>query len=171
MMNPAIEYEVSLYNSVTLNDRKVNTIALLVLIDEKPYAAFYSAEWLCAFVERNADKLIRVHDGVRLREIKVTENGASCRNLAMRALVKNAVMLVPIASKAGNHVFEKAVRKITDGRFFGSMKNHPCDVIAERWGRIECKGLGGAWHVERDKDGNIITTDRLAEIKFDDDDE
>lgn len=167
MLNPAIKQEVSLYNSVTLNNRKVNTVALLVLIDEKPYAAFYPAAWACDFVERNLEKLIRVHDGVRLREIKVTENGASCRNLAMRALVKNAVMLMPIASKAGNHVFEKAVRKIVGGKFFGTMKNHPCDVIAEGWGRIECKGLGGAWHVERDKDGNIITTDRLTEIEDD----
>ena len=168
MMNPAIKYEVSLYNSVTLNNRKVNTVALLVLIDEKPHAAFYPATWACDFIERNLEKLIRVHDGVRLREIKVTSNGASCRNLPMRALVKNAAMLVPIASKAGNHEFEKAVRNITGGKFFGTMKNHPCDVIAEKWGRIECKGLGGAWHVERDENGNIITTDRLTEILDDD---
>lgn len=168
MMNPAIKYEVSLYNSVTLNNRKVNTVALLVLIDEKPHAAFYPAEWACDFIERNAEKLIRMHDGVRLREIKVTSNGASCRNLPMRALVKNAVMLVPIASKAGNHDFEKAVRKIVGGKFFGTMKNHPCDVIAEKWGRIECKGLGGAWHVECDENGNIVTSDRLTEIHDDD---
>lgn len=167
MMNNETLKEIRIYDDVLLKVRKVNTIALLVLIDEKPHAAFYPADWACAFVERNAEKLIRVHDGVRLREVKVTSNGASCRNLAMRALVKNAVMLVPIASKAGNHEFEKAVRKITSGKFFGTMKNHPCDVIAENWGRIECKGLGGAWHVERDEDGNIITTDRMTEIEDD----
>lgn len=168
MMNHETMKEVSLYNSVILNSRKVNTVALLVLIDEKPHAAFYPATWACDFIERNLEKLIRVHDGVRLREIKVTSNGASCRNLPMRALVKNAAMIVPIASKAGNHDFEKAVRNIVGGKFFGTMKNHPCDVISDSWGRIECKGLGGAWHVERDENGNIVTSDRLTEILDDD---
>ena len=164
MMNRETMQEIRTYNAITLEKRKANTFALMVLVDERPFAAFFKAEKLAAFVERNADKLVRVHDGVRLREIKVAGNGASCRNLAMRALVNNAEMLVPIASKAGSHEFEKAVRAITHGRFFGTMKNHPCDVIAERWGRIECKGLGGAWHVERDENGNIITTDRITEI-------
>lgn len=164
MLNNETMQEIRTYNAITLERRKVNTFALMVLVDDRPFAAFFRAEKFAAFLERNADKLVRVHDGVRLREIKVTANGASCRNLAMRALVNNAEMLVPIASKVGSHEFEKAVRAIVKGRFFGTMTNHPCDVIAEHWGRIECKGLGGAWHVERDENGNIITTDRITEI-------
>lgn len=129
--------------------RKVNKMAVLMVVDGKTCVGLYEMESFMARLVNNAEKLVRLHDGVRMREF-IIKNGA--RNLAMLALVKNAERLIPIEGKIGDNSLEKALAKKLGGRWVGGIKYHPCDIILRDGTRIEVKGLGGS--VQADYDSN-----------------
>ena len=143
------------YNRV-MESRKVNKIALLMVYNGKPCVGLYEREMLMARLMRDVEKLVRMHDGVRLREIVIKNGG---RNMAMLSLFKSAEMLIPMNSKAGDNALEKALAKKLGGRWIGGIKYHPCDIILRDGTRIEVKGLGGSVQPDYDsKTGKLVSS-------------
>ena len=143
------------YNRV-MAGRKVNKVALMMVYNGKPCVGLYERETLMMRLMRDAEKLVRVHDGVRLREI-VIKNGS--RNMAMLSLFKSAETLIPMDSKAGDNALEKALAKKLGGRWIGGIKHHPCDIILRDGTRIEVKGLGGSIQTDYDsKTGKLVSS-------------
>ena len=136
--------------------RKVSKIALLMVYNGKPCVGLYERETLMARLMRDVEKLVRVHDGVRLREFIIKNGG---RNMAMLSLFKSAEMLIPMDSKAGDNALEKALAKKLGGRWIGGIKYHPCDIILRDGTRIEVKGLGGSVQPDYDsKTGKLVSS-------------
>lgn len=143
------------YNTV-MEMRKVSKIALLMVYNGKPCIGLYERETLMMRLTRDAEKLVRVHDGVRLREIIIKNGG---RNMAMLSLFKSAEMLIPMDSKAGDNALEKKLAKKLGGRWIGGIKYHPCDIILRDGTRIEVKGLGGSVQPDYDsKTGKLVSS-------------
>ena len=143
------------YNTV-MEMRKVSKIALLMVYNGKPCIGLYERETLMMRLTRDAEKLVRVHDGVRLREIIIKNGG---RNMAMLSLFKSAEMLIPMDSKAGDNTLEKKLAKKLGGRWIGGIKYHPCDIILRDGTRIEVKGLGGSVQPDYDsKTGKLVSS-------------
>lgn len=143
------------YNNV-MEMRKVGKIALLMVYNGTPCIGLYERETLMARLVRDVDKLVRVHDGVRLREI-VIKNGS--RNMAMLSLFKSAEMIIPMESKAGNNELEKKLARKLGGRWLGGLKYHPCDIILKDGTRIEVKGIGGSMQPDYDsKTGKLVSS-------------
>ena len=143
------------YNSV-MAMRKVDKIALLMVYNGKPCIGLYERETLMLRLVRDAAKLVREHDGVRLRELNI-KNGS--RNMAMLSLFKSAEMLIPMESKKGDNALEKALAKKLGGRWIGSWKYHPCDILLKDGTRIEVKGLGGSVQPDYDnKTGKLVSS-------------
>lgn len=143
------------YNSV-MEKRKINKIALLMVVDGKPCIGIYERVALMARLTRDVDKLVRVHDGVRMREFVIKNGG---RNMAMLSLFKSAEKLIPMESKKGDNALEKALAKKLGGRWIGGIKYHPCDIILRDGTRIEVKGLGGSVQPDYDsKTGKLVSS-------------
>lgn len=142
------------YNMV-MAGRKVNKIALLMVYNGKPCIGIYEREALMIRLIRDADRLVRVHDGVRLREITIKNGG---RNMAMMSLFRSAEVLIPMESKKGDNALEKMLAKKLGGRWIGSFKHHPCDIVLRDGTRIEVKGLGGAVQADYDKNGKLVSS-------------
>lgn len=143
------------YNMV-MTGRKVNKIALLMVYNGKPCIGLYERETLMFRLMRDAEKLVREHDGVRLREIIIKNGG---RNIAMLSLFKSADMLIPMESKKGDNALEKALAKKLGGRWIGGIKYHPCDILLRDGTRIEVKGLGGSVQPDYDsKTGKLVSS-------------
>lgn len=143
------------YNRI-MESRKVNKIALLIVYNGKPCIGLYEREALMMRLMHDAEKLVRVHDGVRLREFIIKNGG---RNMAMLSLFKSAEMLIPMNSKAGDNTLEKALAKKLGGRWIGGIKYHPCDIILRDGTRIEVKGLGGSVQPDYDsKTGKLVSS-------------
>ena len=143
------------YNMI-MAGRKVSKIALLMIYNGKPCVGLYERETLMIRLMRDAEKLVRVHDGVRLREFIIKNGG---RNMAMLSLFKSAEMLIPMDSKAGDNMLEKALAKKLGGRWIGGMKYHPCDILMRDGTRIEVKGLGGSVQPDYDsKTGKLVSS-------------
>lgn len=143
------------YNMV-MAGRKVSKVALLMVYNGKPCIGLYERETLMLRLVRDAEKLVRVHDGVRLREI-IIKNGS--RNMAMLSLFKSAEMVIPMESKKGDNALEKALAKKLGGRWIGGMKHHPCDILLRDGTRIEVKGLGGSVQPDYDsKTGKLVSS-------------
>lgn len=143
------------YNMV-MEGRKVNKIALLMVYNGEPCIGIYERETLMKRLMRDAEKLVRVHDGVRLREIIIKNGG---RNMAMLSLIKSAEMLIPMESKVGNNELEKKLAKKLGGRWIGGIKYHPCDILLRDGTRIEVKGLGGSVQADYDsKTGKLVSS-------------
>lgn len=143
------------YNMV-MTGRKVNKIALLMVYNGKPCIGLYERETLMIRLMRDVEKLVRVHDGVRLREFIIKNGG---RNIAMLSLFKSADMLIPMESKKGDNALEKALAKKLGGRWIGGIKYHPCDILLRDGTRIEVKGLGGSVQPDYDsKTGKLVSS-------------
>lgn len=143
------------YNAV-MAMRKVGKIALLMVYNGKPCIGIYERETLMMRLVRDAEKLVRVHDGVRLRELNIKNGG---RNMAMLSLFKSADMLIPMESKKGDNALEKALAKKLGGRWIGGFKHHPCDILLRDGTRIEVKGLGGSVQPDYDsKTGKLVSS-------------
>ena len=143
------------YNNI-LEMRKVRKIALLMVVNGQPCVGMYERTALMARLLRDANKLVRVHDGVRLREIVIKNGG---RNMAMLSLFKSAEMVIPMDSKKGDNALEKKLAKKLGGRWLGSLKYHPCDIILRDGTRIEVKGLGGSVQPDYDsKTGKPVSS-------------
>lgn len=143
------------YNMV-MAGRKVNKLALLMVYNGRSCVGMYERETLMMRLMRDAEKLVRVHDGVRLREF-IIKNGS--RNMAMLSLFKSAEMLIPMDSKAGDNALEKALARKLGGRWIGGIKYHPCDIILRDGTRIEVKGLGGSVQPDYDsKTGKLVSS-------------
>lgn len=143
------------YNMI-MAGRKVSKIALLMVYNGKPCIGIYERETLMVRLMRDAEKLVRVHDGVRLREFIIKNGG---RNIAMLSLFKSADMLIPMESKKGDNALEKALAKKLGGRWIGGIKYHPCDIILRDGTRIEVKGLGGSVQADYDsKTGKLVSS-------------
>ena len=139
-----------------MEGRKVSKIALLMVYNGKPCVGLYERETLMMRLMRDVEKLVRVHDGVRLREFIIKNGG---RNMAMLSLFKSAEMLIPMDSKAGDNTLEKALAKKLGGRWIGGIKHHPCDIILRDGTRIEVKGLGGSVQPDYDsKTGKLVSS-------------
>lgn len=139
-----------------MEGRKVNKIALLMVYNGKPCVGLYERETLMMRLMRDVEKLVRVHDGVRLREFVIKNGG---RNIAMLSLFKSAEVLIPMESKAGDNTLEKALAKKLHGRWIGGIKHHPCDIILRDGTRIEVKGLGGSVQPDYDsKTGKLVSS-------------
>lgn len=135
--------------------RKVSKVALLMVQNGKPYACIYSMESIQARIERDICQLVQVHDGVRLGKFEFKNGG---RNLSVLSLFRAAECHIPVPTKQGDAIFEKAVARAVGGRYIGGLKHHPCDVVLRDGTRIECKGLMGAWHAEYDANGKLISS-------------
>lgn len=143
------------YNAI-MAGRKVNKVALLMVYNDKPCIGLYEREILMARLIRDVDKLVRVHDGVRLREIVIKNGG---RNMAMLSLFKSAEKLIPMESKKGDNTLEKALAKKLGGRWLGGLKYHPCDILLKDGTRIEVKGIGGSVQPDYDsKTGKLVSS-------------
>ena len=143
------------YNMV-MAGRKVGKVALLMVYNGKPCIGLYERETLMMRLMRDVEKLVRVHDGVRLREI-IIKNGS--RNMAMLSLFKSAEVVIPMESKKGDNALEKALAKKLGGRWIGGMKHHPCDILLRDGTRIEVKGLGGSVQPDYDsKTGKLVSS-------------
>lgn len=159
-MNPKDLYIVDDYIDVMLNVRKVDKIALLMIVDEIPCVTIHNARAFCERIRRDWYQLLQSHDGIRLGRFAF-KNGS--RNLAILSLYKSAESVHRISSKAGDADFERTVAKLLNGRRFGGMKHHPCDVLLKDGTRIECKGLTGAFHADYDEDGKLVSSVELKE--------
>lgn len=142
------------YNAI-LEMRKVRKVALLMVVNGQPCVGLYERKELMARVLRDMDKLVRLHDGVRLREFVIKNGG---RNMAMLSLFKSAEMVIPMDSKKGDNALEKKLAKKLGGRWLGGLKYHPCDIILRDGTRIEVKGLGGSVQPDYDKDGKPVSS-------------
>lgn len=146
--------KVNDYNSV-MEMRKVHKVALLMVVNGKPCVGMYERVALMTRIMRDMDKLVRNHDGVRLREIVIKNGG---RNMAMLSLFKSAEKLIPMESKKGDNALEKALAKKLGGRWLGGLRHHPCDIILRDGTRIEVKGLGGSVQPDYDKNGKLVSS-------------
>ena len=146
--------KVNDYNSV-MEMRKVHKVALLMVVNGKPCVGMYERVALMTRIMRDMDKLVRNHDGVRLREIVIKNGG---RNMAMLSLFKSAERLIPMESKKGDNALEKALAKKLGGRWLGGLRHHPCDIILRDGTRIEVKGLGGSVQPDYDKNGKLVSS-------------
>lgn len=162
-MNQKDLYVVDDYINVMLNVRKVDKIALLMVVNDIPCVTIHDANAFCKRVRRDWYKLLQNHDGIRFGRF-VFKNGS--RNLEIYSLYKSAESVYAIDSKAGDSELENTVARLLNGRRFGGMKHHPCDVLLKDGTRIECKGLTGAFHADYDEDGKLISSVELKE-KFD----
>lgn len=148
------------YINVMLNVRKVDKIAILMVKNGIPCITIHDAKKLCERIRRDWYKLLQNHDGIRLGRFELKDGG---RNLEILSLFKSAERIIPINSKAGDEDFERTVAKCLNGKRFGGMKHHPCDVLLRDGTRIECKGLTGAFHADYDKNGKLISSVELKE--------
>ena len=143
------------YSEYVVNVRKVSKFAVMLKVDGKFIVKLYNADYLTARIDANMEKLIRDHDGVRLREIAISSNLDKVKNLAMRNLATHGETFMELPKRIGDNELEKLVARALGGKWLGRLKGHPCDVILRDGTRIEVKGLGGAWHLEKDKNGKV----------------
>lgn len=146
--------KVNDYNNI-LEMRKVGKVALLMVVNGQPCVGMYERVALMARLTRDASRLVREHDGVRLREIVIKNGG---RNMAMLSLFKSAEKLIPMESKKGDNALEKALAKKLGGRWLGGLRYHPCDILLRDGTRIEVKGLGGSVQPDYDKNGKLVSS-------------
>lgn len=128
-----------------LRENHVDKVAVMFIRFGRPVAKIYAREYFQSCLEKNIDRLVQVHDGIRLARFVM---GSGAKNLPLLSLWNNSEMEFEIESAKGGESFEKSIAEHLHGEWVGAQYQSAYDVILKDGTRIECKGIGGAWHIE-----------------------